>query len=459
VFLAFGEKLFGSPRAGVVICAAAAAASLCWMLQILVPPVWAFAAGLLAVVRINWFSYFGTGYWGGAAGILAGCLLAGSAIRLIRRREPRVRDGVLLGISLFLLMNTRPYEGAAFAAPLVAAVLWKLYQRRSLKTVAAGSIVLLAGVAWTGLYWQSVTGRLMPPQALQRQQWAMMPLLMGLTPRHERTWQFADQIGLFRDYEWKFMAEPQLSVRGYLARLPGKLFNLWRFYVAPSLTLLLIGFVPAVRSRKYRLVMVAAACLCLAVALEYFMQAHYIAPAAGVLYLFIVQAFRWLRAAGRRHAIAGKILNGTVLAIALTLAARLVVVPVESWPPSWASWQHEIPAYGAVLQYTEKMPGKQLIFVRYGPHHPWPDSWINNGADVASQKVIWARDTEPLESNTPLICAYPGRQVLLLTPPDRGFTRPPDPGASVNVPVEEFLKRYPAGTESACVERDRRVGE
>jgi hypothetical protein len=102
------------------------------------------------------------------------------------------------------------------------------------------------------------------------------------------------------------------------------------------------------------------------------------------------------------------------------------------------------------VAHVDQLPGRQLIFVRYGKGHFWGDSWINNGADLASQKVIWARDTEPQESNLPLICAYPGRQILLLTPPNAGFTRPPSTGTWEQVPIDQFLKPYASPAGSTC---------
>jgi hypothetical protein len=59
LFMALGQRLLGTPRAGILLSMALAAASLCWMLQAYLPAEWAFLGGLLAVVRISWFSYFG----------------------------------------------------------------------------------------------------------------------------------------------------------------------------------------------------------------------------------------------------------------------------------------------------------------------------------------------------------------------------------------------------------------
>ena len=49
------------------------------------PAEWALLGGLLAVVRMSWFSYFGNSYWGGSVAILGGCLVLGATARLARK--------------------------------------------------------------------------------------------------------------------------------------------------------------------------------------------------------------------------------------------------------------------------------------------------------------------------------------------------------------------------------------
>ena len=91
LFMAFGQRFLGTPRVGVMLSMALAAASLCWMLQAYLPAEWALLGALLAVVRISWFSYFGNAYWGGSVAMLGGCLLLGASGRLVARKN-RVTD-------------------------------------------------------------------------------------------------------------------------------------------------------------------------------------------------------------------------------------------------------------------------------------------------------------------------------------------------------------------------------
>ena len=126
---------------------------------------------------------------------------------------------------------------------------------------------------------------------------------------------------------------------------------------------------------------------------------------------------------------------------------RLIVVPMNTLPSNWASRTADIPAYQAITGIMEAKPGRQLVIVRYRPNHFWGYSWINNGYDIQTQHVIWARDTEPLESNRPLLCAFKDRQVWLLTPPEEGFIPPPDRTASWDpATAEQFLTPYPLPT-------------
>src|SRR5580704_14111259 len=128
LFMALSERVFGTPRVGVMLSMALAAASLCWLLQAYLPAEWAFLGGLLVVVRISWFSYFGNGYWGGSVAMLGGCLMLGSAVRLAR--SPKARDGLLMALGLILLANSRPFEGALLSLPICLHALWALYKRR-----------------------------------------------------------------------------------------------------------------------------------------------------------------------------------------------------------------------------------------------------------------------------------------------------------------------------------------
>ena len=70
----------------------------------------------------------GPGYWGGAVAALGGAPVFGSLRRIIR--AGRWRHGLLLGIGLAILANSRPYEGLAASLPVAAALAWWVIGRK-----------------------------------------------------------------------------------------------------------------------------------------------------------------------------------------------------------------------------------------------------------------------------------------------------------------------------------------
>jgi hypothetical protein len=449
LFMAFGQRFLGTPRAGILLSMALAAASLCWMLQAYLPPDWALLGGLLAVVRISWFSYFGNSYWGGSVAILGGCLLFGAAARLGRAR--RAGDGLLLALGLLLLANARPFEGVLVSLPICLYTVWVLFRKRAQARIwLPGMVLLLVGAACTGYYFHRVTGDFTFPWVVYWRQWSICPPFLFGKPNYSVHYQFRDQLLYNRDYE---MA-PYVSSRtegNFVVGLAVKGIYQWLFFVFPALTLALIGLIPTLRGSKYRVLSYTLAFVCPGFLAETWLQAHYVAVATGILYLILLNGLRWMWVHGRHRVLWLKLLRGTLAAVIVMFLVRLMVVPEDTFPPNWASQTGDIPGYQDIQRMMEAKKGKQLVIVRYRPDHFWGYSWINNGYDIPTQHVIWARDMEPEESNLPLLCAFKDRQIWLLIPPERGFIPPPDRTAPVqSAVVAQFLEAYPEASSTGC---------
>jgi hypothetical protein len=426
---------------------------LCWMLQAYLPAQWAFLGGLLAVVRISWFSYFGNSYWGGSVAMLGGCLLIGGAARLARK--PKARDGLLLAFGLVLLANSRPFEGALISLPICLYLVWTLVRNRAnVRLWLPGTAVLLAGVICTGYYCHRVTGRFTLPWVAHWQRWGMCPPFLFGKPNLSVHYQFADQLLYNRDAD----TAPYTNLK-----TTGDLFALetvkgiyqWLFFVFPALTLPLIGLIPTLRARRSRLLMLALGFASLGFLSQTWLQAHYFAVASGIVYLVLLNGFRWMHVRARQNQVWGKLMRGTLAAVVAMLFVRLIVVPGDTYPPNWASQSGAMPGYQDINRILESKPGRQLVLVRYSPHHFWGYSWINNGYDIPTQHVIWARDTEPGESNLPLLCAFKDRRVWLLVPPEKGFMPPPDRTAPWDpAAAEQFLQPYPTSQAPVCGTRE-----
>jgi hypothetical protein len=449
LFMALGQRLMGTPRVGILLSMALAAASLCWMLQAYLPAEWAFLGGLLAVVRMSWFSYFGNGYWGGSVAILGGCLLLGAAARLARKSKPR--DGLWMALGLLLLANSRPFEGALISLPICLYTVWILFRKRARPGIwLPGVAVLLAGAAWTGYYFHRVTGHFTFPWTTYWEQWSICPPFLFGKPNDSVHYQFADQLIYNRDYETLPYLEAKTPI-GFFAEMVVKAIFQWLFFVFPALSVALIGWIPTLRARKFRLLMYTLVFACCGFVLETWLQAHYVAVASGIVYLILLNGLRWMRVSARHRVVWLKLLRGTLASIVCMFFVRLLVVPRNTFPPNWASQTADIPGFRDITRIMEAKAGKHLVIVRYRPDHFWGYSWINNGYDIPAEHVIWARDTEPLESNVPLVCAFQDRHVWLLIPPEEGFMPPPDRTAPWDrAAAGKLLQPYSIQQTSAC---------
>jgi hypothetical protein len=454
LFMALGQRVTGTPRTGILLSMALAAASLCWMLQAYLPAEWALLGGLLAVVRISWFSYFGNAYWGGSVAILGGCLLFGAAARVARKAQ--ARDGVLMALGLLLLANSRPFEGALISLPVCLYTVRILLRKRTKAGVwIPGMAVLLTGAACTGYYLHRVTGHFAFPWTVYWRQWSICPPFLLGKPNDSVHYQFTDQLIYNRDHEML----PYVTSRtpgDFLAEVMVKAIYQWTFFFFPALTLTLIGLIPTWRARKSKVLVYTLVFGCLGFLCETWLQAHYVAVASGIVYLILLNGLRWMRVRARENAAWLKLLRGTLAAVVVMLFIRLMVVPGNTFPPSWASQAGDIPCYLDINRIMDAKPGRHLVMVRYGADHFWGYSWINNGYDIPTQHVIWARDTEPGESNLPLLCRFADRQVWLLIPPEREFMPPPDRTAPWNgAAAVRFLQPYPGFHTTDCAMRQR----
>ena len=92
--------------------------------------------------------------------------------------------------------------------------------------------------------------------------------------------------------------------------------------------------------------------------------------------------------------------------ILLRLVASLTHVPIE---PAWPRGNL---ARFTIQREVSRLPGKQLILVRYGPRHNFDREWVWNEADIDRSKVVWARDMGT--ANQELVSYFKDRQVWLV---------------------------------------------
>ena len=424
MILAFGKVVFGHPFWGVWLSAGLMCAAITWMLQGWLPPGWALFGGALAVLRYGVITYWANSYWGGATGAMGGALVLGALPRI--KSSQRVRDAVLAGLGLAILANSRPYEGFVFSLPIAAMLFaWMLGKNRpqfriSLRRVILPlALMLTLTAAGVGCYWWRVTGSpVRMPYQIERETYAVAPYMLWQHVRPQPLYHHAVMEKMYVHEElvgYKVFRSPV----GFLL----KAFLLWSFYLGPALTLpllMLVFVLPRDLSWRHvhasnRGLLLVFGISILGLALETYYNPHYSAPLTGLVLALILTAMRHLRNWGR----AGLFLTRAVpLICVLMFVARVAATPLriplgEFYEFAW--YQKGPATFGraAIQTQLQRMPGNQLVIVRYKPEHEPFAEWVYNDADIDHSKVVWAREMDPVQ-NQKLIEYFKDRRVWLL---------------------------------------------
>jgi hypothetical protein len=192
--------------------------------------------------------------------------------------------------------------------------------------------------------------------------------------------------------------------------------HFYRFFFLAPLYLALPAFLLALREPRYRWVLLTIVVFSLGTNFYPYFYPHYIAVLTCLFVLVSVAALeriaRWRIAA--------------VLILGLCGVEFLFWYALHAWAPdpvlnAWG--QHEGGDYInhgddegriAVNRQLAASPGKQLVFVRYGPRHAFHE-WIHNDADIDRARVVWAADMGS-DINEFLRHYYPDRMAWLVEP-------------------------------------------
>ncbi len=149
---------------------------------------------------------------------------------------------------------------------------------------------------------------------------------------------------------------------------------------------------------------------------------NYAAALTCVVYAFLAVAlqscrrWRW-RGKNTGLAIVRAVPVVCFILLLLRTAAPLPGVPMPNIAPlTWCS-PHLFDEFNrsSVETALEAKPGVHLALVRYGTDRAHPVDWVQNLADIDSQKVVWANDLGP-QDNKELIRYYKDRKVWLVEP-------------------------------------------
>ncbi len=321
LFLAAGQVALHSPWAGVLAGCAFFLLTLYWALRGWMPASWALFGVLLAALRFAIASYWVNAYHGGFVPAAGGALVLGAYARLHRRVS--VTDGLALGLGLAILATTRPFEGAAFAVPLLVMLAWQYRARISelLRIAIPALVVTGAALGCLGVYLKAVTGSPFVTAYHISQKTYGWPMALAWTPppriqnRHlEMANYYNYEVG-----EHEKVSNPIDFIEYFTLRFQ----EYWRFFFGPVLTIPLIMIGSVWRRRKMLFAGLAGAVA--AVLLEGAASPHYLAPATVALIAILVECCRHLQAA--RIRILPLLPAAMVLVLALRIGAEQVGLP------------------------------------------------------------------------------------------------------------------------------------
>jgi hypothetical protein len=418
--LAIGQ-LLGIPWVGVLLGTAAMCSAIAWMLQAWMPSRWALLGGVLAATKFGVASYWMNSYWGGAAAAIGGALVLGALGRI--SKHATAWNGVVLGLGIAILANSRPYEGMLFCIPAAAWFIWWLVTTKSpgsTKNIALSSarakvlvsvlIVLAATAAFMGYYnWRLTGNALLLPHALRTRTYHSSALFLweeSRPPLHYNNRQFEDFYNGWERENYRRTWNDVWRVSKEKINRGGHTFFWW------GVVLLAPGVPFVLRDKKMRLLLATIFIGALGVCAVIWSFAHYAAPFTCVIVALLVQSIRHLRTIKISTFPLGRWLSRAAI---LLLLIETISYPIRDQcdPLAWTCQGD--PSRAAVQNHLSHEPGKHLIVVRYEADHNIHDEWVYNGADIDAAKVLWARELDEPQ-NAKLLGYFKDRTVWLVEP-------------------------------------------
>ena len=417
--MAVAQKLTGQPWVGVWLSMGVLCAVLCWSLQGWLPAVWALAGSLIAVLHIGIVSYWTESYWGGTCAAIGGALLIGAIPRLVEK--PRALIAIAYASGLAILANTRPFEGAVFAAVCSGYLVFEWVRGRAAvapmfrRGVLPMALLLIPVAAWMAYYNYRVTGHALElPYVAHDHQYALVEPVLWQT--HQRPAPAYSNTFL-RDF-WQADRDAKLEAHhGILETRAWDLFMVAGFLIGlPLAACMLLVLRPLCCDPIARTALVLGALGYIGPALDTRVFPHYAAAETVLAYILAACTLRALR-----NAWAGVdgayLMWGAIVIFALPTGLGLLTPANRGLIGSteFLNAQH-----AAIEEQLAKQPGEQLVLVHYGPTavaavktHRIYQELVYNHADIDGSKIVWARSLGA-EKDAELIRHYPNRDVWMV---------------------------------------------
>lgn len=416
LFLALGIVTGGNPWWGVWLSCGLMCAAICWALQPLIRPRYAFLAGLYCALKYGMFTQYGDSYWGGSVSALGAAITLGAFVRLTRTRRAVYVPVLVLGIAL--LANSRPFEGLMFAVPIGIAFLYWIYRTRLYFRVLAPTAALLAlMVAGMAYYNYRSTGdaKEMPYVANYHQYHFVQPFL-GMKELPEPNYRHYQMAKLFETWEGT-PGKIERTWKGIRFLTVNKYKYYYMEHFAPLMILALVGLGYALWSKKDPL-LTSTFLLVMAglFSVVWWPLSSYPAPLLVSFFGLAFLGLRYLRALRFRGHKAGYYwARGLVIVLAVVSLGTLHDNFQQGKRLQWsfpAPWNIE---RERIIHQLENEGGRHLLIVKYSHIHVPYEEWVYNPPDLEHAKVLFARSMGNAE-DCRLVRYYSPRKIWFLYP-------------------------------------------
>lgn len=411
LWLATGKLLFGNALWGIALAGACLGAALLWGLDALIEPEWAWLGTMLFLLKAAcggiWGMYWIQSYWGGIPGALAGVLVTAAVWRLAssatRPSSPWLCGGIL-GAGAALLMNTRPFEGAALCAGLLPLTLLRVPFRDMAKASFPVLIILAGTVFAMRTHFKAVTGDPGKLPYVRNQELYGWPMTLPWMP-------VGNPPPLHEDMQAYWDWERREHETPFLQNAARKFGINWQHYIGAFLAIPLILALRRWKDIPLLQIAVPLGTVTAAVLMEQTGFPHYFSPASAALAGLIALGCRaW-------PARSPLLLAGLAAMFAVRAAAPGATTPQVA--ANSLCCRYNLGAERqAVVDRLNSEPGKHLVFVpdtiRMGTSDFYP--WVYNEPDLSKAKVVFVRDGMPDSNRTLWWEAFRDREPWLAAP-------------------------------------------